>query len=253
MPSIVGLIPARSGSKRLPSKNIARLGEHPLIAYAISTARDSGLFGDVVVSTDSEGYADIASHYGAEVPFLRPAEFATATSPDIEWVSYTLDRLAEEGRHYDCFSILRPTNPFRTAATIRNACAQFLDDGSADSLRAVERVRQHPGKMWVVRGRRMLPLLPMSSAERPWHSMQMATLPEVWVQNASLEIAWTRVVRESGTIAGVSVMPFFTSELEGFDINVQRDWDDAQAWVRRDQAILPVVSVAPYREPAASV
>jgi CMP-N,N'-diacetyllegionaminic acid synthase len=248
MPSILGLIPARSGSKRLPNKNISRLGDHPLMAYAISSALGSGIFASVMVSTDSEAYADIARYYGAEVPFLRPPEFATATSPDIEWVDYTLDRLSKEGREYDCFSILRPSNPFRRPATIRRAWDEFLRGGNADSLRAVEPVRQHPGKMWVVRGRRMMPLLPLSPAERPWHSMQMAALPEVWVQNASLEIAWSRIVCEGHTISGATIMPFFTSELEGFDINSQQDWDHAQALIARDQNALPPIPKEPYPE-----
>ena len=75
-PSIVALIPARSGSKRVPGKNIRRLGKHPLIAYSISSALGSGIFRDVVVSTDSERVAVIARHYGAEVPFLRPGELS---------------------------------------------------------------------------------------------------------------------------------------------------------------------------------
>ena len=83
--------------------------------------------------------------------------------------------------------------------------------------------------MWVVRGKRMLPLLPLVPEAQPWHSSQMAALPEVYVQNASLEIAWSRVVFDGRTIAGVSVMPFFTDEAEGFDINNQYDWDYAEA------------------------
>ena len=110
-PTIVALIPARSGSKRLPDKNIQPLAGHPLIAYTISAARQSGLFADVIVSTDSERYADVARYYGAEVPWLRPVELAGDLAPDIEWVEYTLKRLLKEGRGYDCFSILRPTSP----------------------------------------------------------------------------------------------------------------------------------------------
>ncbi|MDX1707152.1 MAG: acylneuraminate cytidylyltransferase family protein, partial [Desulfobacterales bacterium] len=75
-PSIVGLIPARAGSKRVPDKNIRRLGGHPVIAYTIAAALESGIFTDVIVSTDSEEYAKVARHYGAEVPFLRPPELA---------------------------------------------------------------------------------------------------------------------------------------------------------------------------------
>jgi CMP-N-acetylneuraminic acid synthetase len=179
---------------------------------------------------------------------LRPAAFATATSPDIEWVDDTLRRLRDQGRDFDCFSILRPTSPFRTADTIRRAWAAFLAEDGVDSLRAVEKVTQHPGKMWVVRGKRMLPLLPLSPAEQPWHSTQMAALPEVYVQNASLEIAWSRVVFDGLNIAGVNVMPFFTGEAEGFDINNQYDWDYAEAMVAKRKFALPKVTQAPFGE-----
>jgi CMP-N-acetylneuraminic acid synthetase len=248
MPNAIAFIPARSGSKRVTDKNIRRLGGHPLLAYAIAGARDSGAFDAVFCSTDSEHYADIARHYGADVPFLRPAEIAASTSPDIEWVEYTLKKLKAAGQEYDCFSIIRPTSPFRTAKTIKRAWAAFTAETGVDSLRAVERVTQHPGKMWIVRGKRMLPLLPLSPEQQPWHSTQMAALPEVWVQNASLEIAWCRVVTERLNIAGVTVMPFFTDEVEGFDINNQYDWDYAERMVADGKFALPPVHQAPYRE-----
>lgn len=218
------------------------------MAYAIAAARASGVFGAVICSTDSERYAEIARHYGAEVPFLRPAEFATATSPDIEWVEDALKRLEAQGRTYDCFSILRPTSPFRTVDTIRRAWSEFVAEEGVDSLRAVERVSQHPGKMWLVRSKRMTPLLQQDSGEQPWHSSQMAALPEVFVQNASLEIAWSRVVFGERTIAGTSVVPFFTSEEEGFDINNQYDWDYAEAMVAQGKFTLPPVVEAPFFE-----
>jgi N-acylneuraminate cytidylyltransferase len=241
MPSCIALIPARSGSKRVPDKNIRPLAGHPLIAYSICAALQSGVFASVVVSTDSEAYARIAREYGAEVPFMRPDEFSGDTSPDIEWVEYTLKRMAEEGRRYDCFSILRPTSPFRLPETIRRAWAEFCAEEGVDSLRAVETCGQHPGKMWVIRGRRMLPLLPFGPAEQPWHSSQYPSLPLVHVQNASLEIAWSRVVFEGRTIAGHVLMPFLTRGEEGFDVNQPYDWALAEQMIRKGDAKLPSV------------
>src|SRR5688572_29509752 len=108
-PSVVALVPARAGSKRVKSKNIRLLGAHPLIAYTIAAARASAVFSAIVVSTDSPLIAQVARHYGAEVPFLRPPALAGETSPDIEWVRHALRELAEFGRRYEAFSILRPT------------------------------------------------------------------------------------------------------------------------------------------------
>ena len=230
----------------MPDKNIRPLAGHPLIAYTIAAALQSEIFADVIVSTDSERYADIARYYGAEVPFLRPAEFAGDLSPDIEWLEYTLKRLRDEDRVYDCFSILRPTSPFRQAETIQRAWQEFLAEEGVDSLRAVEKCKQHPGKMWVVRGRRMMPLLPLGPPEQPWYSSQYQSLPEVYAQNASLEIAWTRVVFEGCTIAGNVLMPFFTQGYEGFDVNDLYDWKLAEELVQSGEARLPSVPQAPY-------
>ncbi len=244
--STVALIPARAGSSRVRDKNIRPLAGHPLMAYTISAALQSGIFDDVIVSTDSAHYAEIARHYGAEVPFLRPGELAGDLSPDAEWLSYTLGTLRKSARDYDCFSILRPTSPFRLAATIQRAWRTFETDTGADSLRAVEKCRQHPGKMWIVQGRRMVPLLPLQTGDHPWHSSQYQVLPPVYSQNASLEIAWTHVVARTGSIAGDVLIPFFTRGYEGFDINSEYDWQLAEHLVGSGQAELPPIHCFPY-------
>lgn len=246
MPSVVALIPARVGSKRVPGKNVRVLGGHPLIAYTIAPAIASRVFDRVIVSTDSEEIASIARHYGAEVPFLRPAEFAGDHSPDIEWVEYTLRILSEQGSPYDAFSLLRPTSPFRRPDTLQRAWATFCADLRVDSLRAVEKCTQHPGKMWVSRNNRLLPLLPFGPVEQPWHSSQYQSLPEVYVQNASLEIAWSRIVFQGRTIAGETIVPFFTDEMEGFDINNRYDWLLAEHLLAGGEATLPDVAQQQY-------
>jgi N-acylneuraminate cytidylyltransferase len=216
------------------------------MAYSIAAARQSGVFEDVILSTDSAQYAEIGRHYGAEVPFLRPGDMAGAKSPDIQWVEFTLGRLSEAGRDYDCFSILRPTSPFRSPETIRRAWELFCVEQGVDSLRAVEKCSEHPGKMWVIQGRRMTPLLPLGPAEQPWHSSQYHALPPVYVQNASLEIAWTRVVFQTHTIAGYTLVPFLTEAYEGFDVNQPLDWKVAHTLLETGEASLPPVDVAPY-------
>lgn len=246
-PPLIALIPARSGSKRVPDKNIKALAGHPLIAYTIAAALQSKVFDRVVVSTDSPKYADIARYYGAEVPFLRPKELAGDISPDIDWVADTLARLRKAGDVFDGFSILRPTSPFRMPETILRAKEAFFAENGVDSLRAVEKCRQHPGKMWVIRGRRMTPLLPLGPANQPWHSSQYPSLPEVYVQNASLEIAWSKVVFEEHTISGNVVMPFLTRGYEGVDVNLPEDWYLAEMIVERGDAVLPAVETAPFR------
>jgi CMP-N,N'-diacetyllegionaminic acid synthase len=245
MPSAVALVPARAGSVRVADKNVLRLGGHPLLAHSIWTARESRVFSAVLVSTDSPPIAAVGRHYGAEVLSLRPAEMATATSPDIEWVRHVLGELAAEGRTFDAFSILRPTSPFRVAATVRRAWTRFLAARGADSLRAVERCRQHPGKMWVLDGELIRPLLPQPEGT-PYHSRQYQALPEVYVQNSSLEIAWTRVALEGGTIAGDRVAPFFTEGTEGFSIDYPEDVERAEQLLAAGEARLPNIAQEPF-------
>jgi len=238
-PSIVAFIPARSGSRRVSDKNIRPLCGHPLLAYSITSAKDSKIFKEVIVSTDSNEYASIAEKYGASVPFLRPPEFAQEHSTDIQWVSYTLRKLKDKGSEFDCFAILRPTSPFRNKDTIRMAWKTFLRAGDIDSLRAVELCSQHPGKMWVIRGNLLIPILPYANGGIPWHNTPYQSLPRVYVQNASLEMAWIRVALDDDSISGAKVVPFVTEGYAGLDINEPVDFDFAEYLVQRGLAVLP--------------
>jgi CMP-N,N'-diacetyllegionaminic acid synthase len=244
----IAFVPARAGSERVPHKNVRPLAGHPLLAYAIATAEQSGVFERVVVSTDSEDIADVARWYGAEVPFLRPAEYATATSPDIEWLRFTLGQL--DGAH-ELFAIVRATNPFRGPDTVRRGLEQLLATPEADSLRAVELVKQHPGKTWVLAddGRTMRPVLDQSQLDVAWHAGQYQALPPVYVQNSALEIAWTRVVSETGTREGRVVAPFLTRGNEGFNVDDEEDWERAERLVADGTASLPEVRARPYGDP----
>ncbi len=241
MPSCVAFIPARAGSKRVPDKNIKLLAGHPLLAYSVCAATESAVFDKVICATDSPKYTEIARVYGAEVPFLRPGQISGDKSPDIEWVKFMLEGLRARGEDFDCFCILRPTSPFRRADTIRRAWRQFTEDNECDSLRAVELCSQHPAKMWLVEGKRMRPVLEGPARENPWHSSQYTVLPKIYVQNASLEIAWTRVVDETNTIAGFRIAPFFTEGYEGVDVNKPYDWEYAEHLVRMKEVLLPDV------------
>lgn len=238
----IGFIPARSGSKRIPNKNIKILGGHPMIAYTIVAAKASGVFNKIIVSTDSEEIKEIAIRYGAEVPFLRPEKFSGGLSPDIEWVLHALHEMNSRQIKADYFAILRPTSPFRLPETIQRAWQQILNNPEADSLRAVEKCSQHPAKMWKVEGDYIYPLMENPDKNAiPWHSMPYQSLPEIYVQNASLEIARTSIPLTKGTIAGEKIIPFFTEKYEGFDINLLEDWIVAEYLLANDLVKLPKI------------
>ncbi len=221
--NMVALIPARAGSKRIPGKNMKVLGGKPLIQWTVEAARASGVFRDIVCSTESE---IIAATAGCSL-VRRPPEFATDESPDIFWVRHALTFYPQA----DAFAILRPTSPFRTAATIRRAFTQFLER-PCDSLRAVEPAKQHPMKMWRLGMDHYLEPAFRAPWERvPYHSCPTQTLPRFYIQNASLEMAWTHTVVNDDSISGRVVVPFFTQGDEGFDINTPEDWAEAERLV----------------------
>ena len=117
----IAIIPARSGSKGLKDKNIRNLNGRPLLAWTIEAAVRSGEFDEIMVSTDSEAYAEIARRYGADVPFLRSPATATDTASSWDTVAEVLENCRERGSTFDTFCLLQPTSPLRNAEDIRNA------------------------------------------------------------------------------------------------------------------------------------
>ena len=217
------LIAARGGSKGVPKKNIKMIGGKPLIAHTIKSSLESKIFSHVIVSTDDNQIAQIAKKYGAEVPFLRPNNISTSHSNDYEWVNYTIRKLKTKGLFFSHFFILRPTNPFRTARTILKAWKNFKKIKKADSLRGVEICKQHPGKMWIKSKKFIKPFILGKKNNQPYYNLQFKSLPKVFVQNASLEISKVEVLHRYKSITGKKIIPFYTSALEGFDINYPED------------------------------
>lgn len=223
---LVALIPARSGSKRVPGKNTRELAGHPLLAYTIAAARDAGCFGQIWVSTDALETVQIAKQYGADA-FMNDPQRHADDAPDFGWI----ERLLRHLPPVEAFAILRPTSPFRLGVTIAQAWAAFRDSG-AHSLRAVRRVTEHPGKMWILREGRLLPLLPWEH-DQPWHSKPTQTLPPVYVQTSALELAWVQHTIAHGSISGTNVLPWTMAPPEDFSIDTEADWAEAERLVAR--------------------
>lgn len=144
----IAIIPARSGSKGLPDKNIRLFCGKPLIAYSIEAAKETGLFDQIHVSTDSEKYAEIATKYGADVPFLRPSFLANDTAGTWDVVKDTLNRYKALGKEFDTVVLLQPTSPLRTAQDIEKAYRLFKEK-EADSVVSVCEADHSP--LWMNR------------------------------------------------------------------------------------------------------
>ena len=219
---IIGLIPARKGSKRIPGKNLKLLGGKSLVRRAIEGAHKSRVFEQIIVSTDWDecAAAAVLSHAG----FIeRPSDLSGDDSHDFEWVKHALNLMPG----FDIFIILRPTSPFRTKDTIIRALNKFIAYQPADSLRAVERTSAHPGKSWVLSGDYMRPLqhLPVFNGvacyDMPTQALE--SIETVYSQNGCIHIGWVSNIERYGNVSGNTILPYFTQGDEGIDINTPED------------------------------
>lgn len=123
---VLAIIPARSGSKGIKNKNIKELNEKPLISYTIEVARESEIFEDIVVSTDSEKYAEISKEYGAIVPFLREEKLSSDTASSLDMILDVLEKMEKLGKRYETLVLLQPTSPLRTVENLKEAYNLYL-------------------------------------------------------------------------------------------------------------------------------
>jgi N-acylneuraminate cytidylyltransferase len=211
-PEVLALIPARGGSKSIPRKNVLVIGGKPLIAHSIAQARASRQITRTIVSTDDEEIARVAREHGAEVPFMRPAQFAGDRSTDLEVFRHALEWLRDHGGYRPEIVVhLRPTGPVRRVERIDAAVTAMLEHPEADSLRSVGMPIQTPYKMWRMVNGRLEPLLRLPGVPEA-HSSPRQGLPPVYWQNGYVDIVRPRVVLEKGMMAGDSVLPFVVDE-----------------------------------------
>lgn len=231
---IMAIIPARSGSKSIPHKNIRPLLGKPLIAYSILHGLKSKYINRVIVSTDSVQYADIAREYNAEVPFLRPSELSTDSSNDIGFFIHALDWL-EQHENYtpDICVQLRPTHPVRITEDIDRMIELLMSHPKADSVRSmVENKSITPYKMWTLEeGSLAKPLLNLPGVKEPFNSPRQS-LPKTYFQNASVDVIRTKCIRDKGSLSGDQVMGYIMDEQ--YDIDYEEDFGKVERFMLAD-------------------
>jgi CMP-N-acetylneuraminic acid synthetase len=224
---ILGLIPARSGSRRVSGKNIKLLQGKPLITYTIESAKVSRLVDRVLISTDSQTIADMGIANGVETPFLRPPEISRSDSTEMQFLLHALSWLSEhEGYHPDLVVILYPTSPFRKPESIDRAIETLLAHPEADSLRSVRLCSEHPYKMWVQEVGYLKPFV--NTADQNSHTLSYQLLPEVYIQNASIYITKPATILQKKSPVGDIVIPFIMDEFESVDVNTPLDFEFAE-------------------------
>lgn len=217
----MALIPARGGSKSVPKKNIRLFMGHPLIAYSIAAASLAGNVDRVVVSTDSEEIAEISRRYGAEVPFLRPSEYAQDDSPDIDFVKHAIQWLYEhEKRIPEYIAHIRVTTPIRNYRVIDEGIKQIKENKEASSLRSGY-ICAHPPYKWLqfAGSGYMKPLMPGITCDEANTVRQ--GFPRVLVPNSYVDVLKADYIIQNDLIHGDRMIGFITDEVP--DIDTEED------------------------------
>ncbi len=221
---VLAIIPARSGSKSVKDKNIREIGGKPMLAHSIAHAKEAKSVTRVILSTDSERYAQIGREWGAEVPFLRPAEYATDTSLDIDVFRHALTWLRDnEGYVPDIVVQLRPTYPIRRPSDIDTMVRMLIDDETADSVRSVAPAGEIPYKMWFNNNGVLSPVM----TDIPeCYNMPRQQLPKVFYQNACIDVLRPDVVLLKNSMTGDKILGYVMED--NYDIDTEEEFEAAK-------------------------
>jgi CMP-N,N'-diacetyllegionaminic acid synthase len=231
-PGVVAIIPARGGSKGVKGKNVRLLGGHPLIAWSIVAGSACRGVDRVVVSTDSQEIADIARTYGAEVPFLRPAELAADKSPDRDFIIHALDWFrGNDGKEPDYLVHLRPTTPLRDPSLMADAIRTIATTPDATALRSGHALAESPHKMLQVVDGYFTGFFP--DDPRPeYYNMPRQSFPSAYQPDGYIDVLKTSFVRSGMSLHGTRMLACVTP----FTVEVDRpeDFEHLEFILHRD-------------------
>ena len=226
-PEVLAVIPARGGSKGIPRKNIKLFAGYPLIAYSIAAGLQSELTTRVIVSTDDEEIAEVARKWGAETPFLRPAEFAADNTLDLPVFQHALAWLKEHENYVpDIVLQLRPTSPARPRTLVDDAIRLLIDHPEADSVRGVVPADENPHKMWRVDPKTglMTGLLKVEGIDEPYNAPRQKLPPVYWQTGHIDAIRPERTFMAGNSMSGKNILPLFLDPEFTIDIDTPFDW-----------------------------
>jgi len=219
---VAAIIPARSGSKGVPNKNIRSLDGYPMIAYSIAAAKTSRTIGMCLVSTDSKQYAEIAGYYGADVPFIRPAELASDQSTDIDFMEHAIGWLYENrGSVPEYFVHLRPTYPLRDADVVDRAVQMMLDCPQASSLRSAHACEASPYKWFRLEDGFFRPIvegMTLDDANKP-----RQVFPQVYIPDGYVDVLKTESIVRTDTMHGDRMIGFLVDD--GVDVDSLKEFE----------------------------
>lgn len=226
---ILGIIPARSGSKGIPGKNIKPLNGIPLIGYVCRDAKKSRLLDSVIVSTDSHEIGEVAKQYGVSFPFLRPQEISEDTSPSVDFVRHAILHLMLQGEFFDAICLLQPTSPFKPEGFI-DACLSKFIDGGFDSLVSVLEVPHEYNPHWVFE-------------ESENGSLKIATgetsliprrqeLPKAFYRDGSVYVSKVDLILDQNKLVGGKIGFLLSDNAYYCNLDTMSDWFRAEEKVK---------------------
>jgi len=235
-PEVLALIPARGGSKGIPRKNILDFAGAPLIAYSIAAGLQADLVTRVIVSTDDTEIAAVARTWGAETPFLRPAEFARDDTTDFPVFQHALTWLAENEAYQPDITVqLRPTSPIRPVGLVDKAVQKLMDDPKADCVRGVVPSGQNPFKMWQMSADgRLEPLLKVEGLLEPYNAPRQALPPTFW-QTGHIDAIRTNTILEKRSLTGDVVLPVLIDPSYAVDIDTIEDFQNSALLIQNSR------------------
>jgi CMP-N,N'-diacetyllegionaminic acid synthase len=224
---VIGLIPARGGSKGVPRKNVRPLGGKPLLWYTADAARASTRLARVVLTTDDEEIAALGRQYGLDVPFLRPAALAADDTPTLPVVRHAITALEASGEQIDAICLLQPTAPFRSARVI-DGCVDLLARSAADAVLTVAEVPHEYNPHWVYFADAAGALRLSTGEAQPIPRRQ--SLPKAFHRDGSVYLTRRDVVMQQHSLYGERVLGFFVdSDAANVSIDTAADWARAEA------------------------
>lgn len=223
--NIVAIIPARGGSKGVPKKNIRELGNYPLITYSIAVCKLSTWIDKIIVSTDSSKIAKIAKSFGADVPFIRPSEFAQDHSIDIEFFQHYLHYLSNNSLKIpDLIVHMRPTTPLREVKIVDDAIEYMIENGKSTALRSMHKTHLTPYKMFKMIDEYATPFLKYKDVKE-FYNLPRQTFEDAYIPNGYVDIVKPSILLNTGLLHGNKIKLWETEEVA--DIDTLEDYNHA--------------------------
>jgi CMP-N,N'-diacetyllegionaminic acid synthase len=234
---ILCIIPARSGSKGIPHKNIKKLNGLPLIAYSIKQALQTKYYKnkqmDIIVSTDSDEYKKVAEKYGANVPVLRPKDISLDNSTDYEFIKHMVDYQKSKGIKYEMILQLRPTQPIRRVSDIDKCLDIFVKEYvNYDSLRTVIENDKTPYKMYSLEDSHLKSLLKVDGIKESFN-MGRQYLPKTYLHNGYIDILKPELL-EDEMISGERIYGYVMNKEDKYDIDTLEDWEETEKYLKNN-------------------